>query len=298
MSLRDHAKGRWPEIIAKIVGDEYVDTSKHQACPTGIGKDCFRFSDVNGAGNFFCKCSEGDRDGFDLLQCVTGKDFAAVAKDVESIIGKAPDDEPKPAKPHWSERIAAEATVQPRSRYLESRGLRTPDTLLWHRKVPYFVDGNALWHYAAMVAPVTRGDRVVAYHLTYLDNGRKADVPSPRKLVGGKGLRGAAVQLSPAGRGRVLGVAEGIETALAAEALRGIPVWAALNTSLLSGFEWPESVERLVIFADNDANYAGHAAAYSLAHRAVGQGVEVEILFPEAVGDDWNDVLLKQREVA
>jgi len=43
------------------------------------------------------------------------------------------------------------------------------------------------------------------------------------------------VQLMPAGG--VLGIAEGIETALSAAVLDGVPVWAALNTSLLARFE-------------------------------------------------------------
>ncbi len=87
-----------------------------------------------------------------------------------------------------------------------------------------------------------------------------------------------------------MGVAEGVETAIAASMLFDIPVWAALNTSLLKAFEPPELCEELVIFADNDENFAGHAAAYALAHAQSGR-VLIDVCMPGAPGEDWCDVL-------
>ncbi len=60
-----------------------------------------------------------------------------------------------------------------------------------------------------------------------------------------------------------MGIAEGIETALAAQQILEIPVWAALNASLLAKFQPPSIVEHLIIAADNDA--AGKKAARQLA---------------------------------
>jgi len=89
----------------------------------------------------------------------------------------------------------------------------------------------------------------------------------------------------------VLGVAEGIETALAAAQLFGIPTWSALDAGGVERFEPPAEVERLIVFGDNDVNGAGQRAAYALAARLSGR-LKIEVKIPEKPGTDWNDVLL------
>jgi putative DNA primase/helicase len=91
----------------------------------------------------------------------------------------------------------------------------------------------------------------------------------------------------------ILGIAEGIETALSAAVLNGIPVWAALTTSLLSKFEPPPGILRLRVFADRDE--AGLAAATHLMERLQGR-VALEIRIPTAPAKDWNDVLLARNQ--
>jgi putative DNA primase/helicase len=86
--------------------------------------------------------------------------------------------------------------------------------------------------------------------------------------------------------GHVLGIAEGIETALSAAKLTEIPTWATLNAVLLSKFEPPPDVDKLVIFADRDV--AGLEAASVLMER-LQERVRLEIRTPRA--KDWNDVL-------
>jgi putative DNA primase/helicase len=297
VKLKDHAIGKWKLIISELVGPEYTNTAKHQACPNGHGKDCFRLSDKDGNGNFFCKCSTGDRDGFDLLMCVNGWDFATAAKKVEEIIGKADGEPELPKKEHWIWGYARAAkSLNKNSRYLLNRGLFTPHTLRWHPELPYTEEGRVVSKHPAMLAPIVKGDRVLAWHVTYLENGGKASVATVRKILGGSNLRGGAVRL--ARHEGVLGVAEGIETALAAHQLCGVPTWACLNTSLLEGFEVPEGVSKIVIFGDNDRNFAGHAAAYRLAHRLAGKGVAVDLRFPVEPGTDWNDELMSELERA
>lgn len=91
----------------------------------------------------------------------------------------------------------------------------------------------------------------------------------------------------------VMGLAEGIETALAAMTLRNIPVWATLGCTNLQSFtRIPSTVKRLVVFADNDEKFAGQAAAYAVAHRiATSRKIEVIVEVPAKVGCDWLDVL-------
>ena len=104
---------------------------------------------------------------------------------------------------------------------------------------------------------------------------------------------GAAVRLAP--HEDKLGIAEGIETALAASVLFNMPVWAALNAGLLS---WtpPAEVETVFVFGDNDASATGQAAAYALAQRLKAKGVAAFVEIPTRTGDDWADVLARQLE--
>jgi putative DNA primase/helicase len=135
----------------------------------------------------------------------------------------------------------------------------------------------------AMIALVTGPDGApVILHRTYLTvDGRKAPLEAPKRLTPGSIVKGAAVRLAAAGD--VLGIAEGIETALSASALFGVPCWAATNAAMLAGWQPPAAVKRIIIFADNDLSYAGQAAAYALARR-IGPGPVVEVQIPPRLG--------------
>ena len=141
-----------------------------------------------------------------------------------------------------------------------------------------------------MLAMVTGPDGAPSIlHRTYLtDDGRKALVIEPRRLMSGSIAKGASIRLSPTGD--ALGIAEGIETALSASALFGVPCWAAVSAGMLAAWQPPSEAKRIIIFADNDPNYAGQAAAYALAKRLGTDGRRVEVQIPIKVGADWNDV--------
>ena len=140
-----------------------------------------------------------------------------------------------------------------------------------------------------MLATVTDATgRAVSMHRTYLQGARKAPVPEPKKLMEGLALAGAAIRLTPVSR--TLGIAEGIETALAAAELFEVPTWSCISTAGIESFEPPEGVEHVIIFADHDGNFAGQAAAYRAAHRLALRGYEVEVVIPPTAGD-WLDEL-------
>jgi hypothetical protein len=102
---------------------------------------------------------------------------------------------------------------------------------------------------------------------TWLSGDQKLTGHEPRKILTDLvGRIGCAARLMPAAD--VLGIAEGIETALSAALIDDIPVWAALNTSLLARFEPPANVTTLRVYADRDK--AGLTAALKLLERLPG----------------------------
>lgn len=184
--------------------------------------------------------------------------------------------------------------------YLKTRGLGAvwplPDCLRLHPALPYWNDGELLGEFPAMVAPLVRAGRTVALHRTYLaKDGRKAPVPSPKKLSGASGpVLGASIPLLPP-RAGLLGVGEGIETALAAWCASGVPTVAAYSAGNLARFHWPDGLRRLLVFADADA--AGREAAEELRKRAVAAKLSVRVLTPSEDGADWADLWARGKGV-
>ncbi len=202
-------------------------------------------------------------------------------------------------------------------RYLAGRGLDAgvlnPRIVRFHPQLAYW-DRDAddrptcLGRFPAMLALVSAADgRPVTLHRTYLrtDGLGKAPVPSPKKLMAhacSVPLTGAAIRLFPvdAAANPVLGIAEGIETALAVQAMTGMPVWACVSATLLQGFRPPTDITRLAVWADKDRSGAGAHAAGMLQER-LGDALDVRTLLPDAPipanarGIDWADVWLMRR---
>jgi putative DNA primase/helicase len=186
----------------------------------------------------------------------------------------------------------------PVGQYLVQRGLgkltKAPPVLRM-AALPYFDDGREIGRFPVMLAAVTDPQGVmVALHRTYIGtDGKKAPVPQPKKLSRTTGLlAGASIKFhepTVVGGKLVLGVAEGIETALACYLGSGIPTWSCMNAGGVRSFDWPQGLQSLIVFADNDANGVGQAAGRDLAGRAAAAGVEVRVLVPETVGADWLD---------
>lgn len=296
----DEAVGRWPGILATLGIDQRFLQNKHGPCPICNGTDRYRFDDKDGRGTFICShCGSGD--GFKLLQAVLGWSFSEAAKQVDRIVGTVPAGPIAPQRTDES-KILALTKVWDGSRpvvrsdpvwlYLNRRlGIQeVPAGLRHHPGLRYTdADGRDLGSFPAMVAKIQYPDgRPASIHRTYLTAvGEKALVPQVKKIMAGKPLNTGAVRLSAIGP--CLGIAEGIETALAASARFGIPVWAATNATLLESWVPPAGVERVLIASDNDASFTGQSAAYGLARRLVQRGMAVEIQMPAEMGRDWAD---------
>lgn len=192
-----------------------------------------------------------------------------------------------PALRTWDASTSLAAT--PAEIYLANRLLTPPwHDLRYNTRTP-LGRGRAVVFRPAMIAAVRERHRLVAIHRTFLDPAtatRAGDLAEPRMMLGRPG-RGA-VQLMPAGP--VLGLAEGIETALAAMRLHRIPVWAILGTERAGHILLPDRLERLVLLFDRDA--AGWKASQRarLAYRR--PGLEIISPWPPLPNNDWADVLL------
>ena len=179
----------------------------------------------------------------------------------------------------------------PAEAYLRSRGLSLEiSDLRYHPRTPYGRGLQAIFR-PAMLSAVRDESGLVAVHRTFLDprSARLADLPLPKRALGRLGQ--GAVRLRPPNEG-ILGWAEGIETAMAATLLTGVPCWATLGTERFARAALPPSVRRLILFLDNDSGGRRAERLAREAHRDT--GVEIEARYPHTAGADWNDVLLNR----
>jgi len=312
--VRRRAEGQWKFILQTLGVAEDFLRDKHGPCPMCGGRDRFRFDDKLGAGTWICN-HDGAGDGIKLVMLTRNVRFGDAVKMVSEVIGgNLAAVAPRPVqvvsaeKGNTDDRIAKARRVndiwasarplQPNDeveRYLGSRGLRTPGMGLRYSPIcPYFDDdGRKSDDLTAMVARVDDGGgQLCAVHRTYLRAGRKAAVAKPKKVLG-ELPPGAAIRLAQSEPH--LAVAEGIETALAAFAMSGIPCWSLVSAGGIERFDPPAGVSAITVFADNDASYAGQKAAYILAERMARKGIVCDVRMPDRIGEDWNDLLLRDR---
>ena len=152
-------------------------------------------------------------------------------------------------------RLWQSATVishSPAEGYLAQRGiLRASDQLRYLERTPLGPRGEVQF-LPAMLAAVTADIGIIAVHRTFLDtaSAKLASFERPKRALGSLGC--GAVRLAPPVAGR-LGLAEGIESALSAMQLSGVPCWATLGNERFGLVAIPECVRELHLFIDNDA---------------------------------------------
>ena len=301
---RDLARGRWGEILPALGVPMQVLNGKHQPCPRCRGTDRFRYTDREGSGSFICtQCGSGD--GFKLAEMAAGVPFKEACATIEKMFS-SPSTAPLTRSTGQSDakqRKAMQRVWSDAGPFWE----QSPVGLYLMRRVGRVWRSNSIreaykvWHPDAQTTTpamvccvVDPAGKPVNLHLTYLTaDGRKAEVVPNRRIMPGSLPEGSAVRLGPIQA--LMGVAEGVETAIAASILFGMPVWATLNAGRLSKWLPPEGCAQVAIFADNDENFTGAASAYALANRLTSQlGRRARVFMPKTVGQDWCDVLVQR----
>ena len=185
-------------------------------------------------------------------------------------------------------RDAQPLRASPAKAYLESRGiLAASPALRFHPRTPLGPKGRARF-LPAMIAAVSLDEGPIAIHRTFLSTeaSGKAAFEKPKRALGALGE--AAVRLFAPASGK-LGLAEGIESAMSAYALTGIPVWATLGNERFGLVSVPESVTELHLFVDHDAG--GELAASRGLAAYAREGRTIQVRKPSSRDTDWNDEL-------
>jgi putative DNA primase/helicase len=305
-SVHDLANGRWHSILPALGVEAKHLRNKHGPCPICGGTDRYRFDDKDGRGTWFCnRCGAGN--GVDLVMRLKGCSFLDAVDLIRSLAGVAAKEAPKRKRTEeeirktkndaWRFAVPVQRD-DPVGCWLAYRAgvWAFPSCLRTHMRAMYWDGGKRSFHPAMMAMVTGPHDLPVNIHRTFLTlDGRKANVPSPRMAMEGPIPSGSAIRLAK--HDAVLGVAEGIETAFAAMALFGVPVWSTMNSGLLKTWEPPAGVTDVIVFGDHDLKFGGQAAAMALAHRLACDGANprtVRLEIPPRPGDDWNDVWMRQ----
>jgi len=304
--LQDVAIGRWQSILPALkipLSEAQLHKGRHGPCPMCGGADRFRLDNKGGSGSFICsRCGAGS--GIDLVMRFHRVQFLEAKRMIEEHLPGAAVVIPKARgsvdvgrlERTWLQAQHLDGS-DIASRYLCKRGLnlaeRPAQVRMLHSARCKLEDDS----FISLPAVVSRivGSRGFTLHYTFLDpdSADKAKVNPNKRLAPGKFPESGAVRLAPAAE--IMGIAEGVETALSASQLFGMPVWAATSAPALVKWDPPSDAREITIFGDNDESFAGQHAAFALAQKLTAAGYGVEVRIPPKVGTDWNDVLVGKR---
>jgi putative DNA primase/helicase len=238
-------------------------------------------------------------DGFKLIMCALGVDFAEAARQVDKIVGNIEaepfrqtvdlDRRRQSLNDTWQH--AKSPTIV--TNYLKGRSIPTEiiaqaRDLRGHKNLRHIDNEKNHTYRQAMVALIrnSKGEPI-SIHRTYIGilPKEKKIMPPLEKITGG------CVRLGEPDETLVL--AEGIETALAAWSITGHPAWATISAHGLAEMKSiPRHVKRVIVAADNDESFTGQAAAFECAKYMKNRlSVETVVTMPRHLGYDMLDVL-------
>jgi len=238
----------------------------------------------SGRGDRNPSLSVSDGDDKLLLRCFAGCEFEDI---IDALRGRG---------------LLNDNRVEPRRDAPRPIPKTEPDPVaieLWERSEPICgtIAEEYLQRRGILLTPPSlghyRGSMIAAVHQPY-----EGVTAIQKTLIRPDFSRGDRMTKGPLGNGavrlgapqEVMGIAEGVETALSAMMLTGMSVWASLGGKRLHNVELPPFVREVHIFCDNDQ--PGREAAYraSDVHRALGR--DVEIRRPPKEFKDYNDFIV------
>lgn len=314
-------KQGWIDLVNGVTGANIEGKKEGEPCPVcSAGTNRFVFDNSMGIGNNLCrKCDGGEgksaksRTGLKLIADIQGCTFdeaCTLAGDwlkltpPERYINQPSRPAPAPQEQgpqisekdqQWAKKMISEALNgatdiegTPAQRYLQSRGLKAdyPIHNIRFNKIERYEKDQApkSWQQNALIEKLTDPEgKLEGLQRVYLkDDDSKDTRKQTPKLTGNSNAQArASVKLfDPA---EIMGIGEGIETALAAHELSNLPVWASLNSGRLKSWEPPAIAKTIFIFADLDVSNTGYAAAAELYSKLKKRDLEVYLLMPGTV---------------
>lgn len=221
-----------------------------------------------------------------------GREYRALASSPAARCGTDQDERADDAKARaasiWKETKPLAGTLG--ADYLELRHCVLPPAdgeLRFHPRL-YCPETKAAL--PALVAKVTTviGNRAIGIHRIWF---RPGEPKAVKKMRLGGSEEPVCIRLWPDDAVTMaLGIAEGVETALAAAGMFK-PMWATIDAGQMAKFPILTGIESLTIFADYDK--AGLDAARTAWRRYIHAGVNAHLLRPQRVGDDVNDMVIR-----
>ena len=303
--VTDAVKGRWQGILKTLGVPEKFLAKRNGPCPFCKGEDRYTFTDLNGDGVYLCRgCGNGN--GWKFVQNYFKVDFKDAVEMIEPLVGiigvpqveVAPKRDPVPALKFVASKRKIIEFSGSVGRYLQSRGFDDIPDGLRQAELDYYEEGRSLGKFQTLTSLVQDFEgNGVSFHITYIKDGKKANVKNKRKIMSPKGtITGAAVRLHVDFEDRIC-LAEGIESAYGAHKDCGLPAFASLTAHGMETFIPPEGIKAVLIYADNDASFTGQQAAYALAKRLRLKDIDAYVMIPDKINTDWNDDLLNNKEV-
>lgn len=344
-SLTSRAHGQWSSVMRALAPHPdllraidlfYQHPNKPRrwltACPLhgGLSGRAFRVHrSFDGSGWSVCNTCRS-LSGFEMLMRINAWDEKRTGRElgrfldamvirpapIAAVAAVSPADKELEGTPRkqlgewWEQAVLLDhPAAEPARRFLISRGLGAVPALPSLRCHPalQWTERSSRRFPAVLAKFVNSRGRGVGLQRTFLTAaGVKAPIFEPRLSAKARGetLVGSVVQLMDAGA--VLGIAEGIETALAVYLATGMPMWATTSTSLMRSVVIPAHVQCVVIWSDYDELShrpdgtvvdPGSDAAEYLAARLRAQYRAVRILPANVLGRravDWNDVWVER----
>lgn len=248
--------------------------------------------------------------GFDVATDAMVKTYQTQASEAK-VLTEAEVEE----RNQWLNRVAVDCVPASQSdvveRYLRNRGLKgdmalLPNCLFSNPSLFHKDTSENVTFWPGLVASVSDENYdVVSLHRHYITkDGKKAPVDNAKKMMTPNviNMNGGSIKLDLPleleGHG-LLGVCEGLETALAIREATGIPMWSGIDANKMKSMKIPAWVTTVIIWGDHDRSKTGDEKSEELKTRLENEvpGRNVIIHIPDTIeiphkskSVDWLDV--------